>query len=157
MPPSRKDCFCTEKAETSFLALHQRGCDFLMEVECSTRRVWGTFPSAMKPGEWFEFFQNYLKFSCWEVVPTVPIFLSVLHFIGCFPEVIQCSSVIRAGRFIIYFDSHQPVLSNSTHYCSIWQVLLLKSFAFFFSPLGWLLYLLSCLPSQRKLSTFSGG
>lgn len=63
-------------------------------------------------------------------------------------------SLVRAGRFIIYFDSHQPILSNSTHYCSIWQVLLLKSFSLFFSLWMRLLDLLSCLPSQRKHSMF---
>lgn len=65
-------------------------------------------------------------------------------------------SLVRAGRFIIYFDSHQLILSNSTHYGSIWQVLLWKSFSFFFLLWVRLLYLLSCLPSQRKHSTFSG-
>lgn len=64
MPQSRQDCFCIEKAESNFLALHQKRCDFLTKVECSVRRVVGTSPSAMKPGEWFEFFQNYFKLSC---------------------------------------------------------------------------------------------
>ena len=137
MPQSRQGCFCIEKAETSFLALLQKRCDFLTKQECSIRRVFGTFPSDMKPGEWSEFFQNYLKFSCWEAVPIVPIFLSILHFVGCFPQVFGVVlSLVRAGRFIIYFDSHQPILSSSTHYCSIWQVLLLKSFSFFFPPLS---------------------
>ena len=51
--------------------------------------------------------------------------------------------LVRAGRFIIYFDSHQPILSNSPHHCSIWQVLLLKSLSFFSSLWMRLLDLLS--------------
>lgn len=149
MPPSRQDCFRIEKVETNFLAVHQKRCDLLTKVECSIRRLFVTFPSALKPREQFEFFQNYLKFSCWEAVPTIPSFLSILHFVECFLRsscVVQ--SLARAGRFIIYFDSHQPILSHSTYYCSIWQALLRKSFSFFFS-LEWS-FCLCCLVYLSK-------
>lgn len=64
MPQSQQDCFCVEKAEPSFLACHQKRGDFLTKTECSIRRDFGSLPCARKPGEWFEFFQNCLKFSC---------------------------------------------------------------------------------------------
>lgn len=60
-------------------------------------------------------------------------------------------SLVRAGGFIIYFDSHQLILSNSTHYCSIWQVLLLKSFSFFSPSFEWGFYI-CCLVYLPKES-----
>lgn len=102
LPQSQQDCFCVRKAETNFLALHLKRRDFLTKVECSIRRISGTLPSAMKSSEWFEFFQNYLQFSCQEAVPIIPIFLSILHFVGCFPQVFQCSSVISQSWKVYY-------------------------------------------------------
>ena len=105
---SRQDCFCVEKAENSIPAVHQKRWDFLTKEECSVRRVFGTFPSARKPGEWFEFLQNYLKFSCWEAAPIVPTLLSILHFVGCFPQVFRCTSVIRQSWKVYYLFWQSP-------------------------------------------------
>lgn len=158
MPRSWQNCYCIENAEAPFLALHQKRSDFLTKEECSIWRVFGTFPSAMKPGEWFEFFQNYLKFSCWEAVPIVPIFLSILHFVGCFPQVFWCSSVISQSWKVYYLFWQSPA-----YFVMLYTLLLhltgvtLKILQFLFFPI-WvkLLDLLSCLPSQRKHSIFSG-
>lgn len=108
MPQSRQDCFCVEKAENNIPAVHQKRWDFLSKEECSIRRVFGTFPSAMKPGEWFEFLQNYLKFSCWEAAPIVPTLLSIFHFVGCFPQVFRCTSVIRQSWKVYYLFWQSP-------------------------------------------------
>jgi hypothetical protein len=53
--------FCVEKAETNILALHQKRCDFPTKAEFSIRRIFGSFSSAMEPGEQFEFFPKVLE------------------------------------------------------------------------------------------------
>lgn len=157
MSQSRQDFFCIEKAETKFLALHQKRCDFLTKAECSIRRVFGTFPSAMEPGEWFVFFQNYLKFSCWEAMPAVPIFLSILHFIGCFPQVFQHSSVISQSWKVYYLFWQSPAYFVKPHTLLLHLTgVTLKILQFIFPLCVRLLCLLSCLLSQRKHNTFSG-
>lgn len=96
------------KSRNKVPALHQKRCDFLTKEECSVRRVFGTFPSAMKPGEWFEFLQNYLEFSCWEALLIVLALLSILHFVGGFPQVFWCSSVISQSWKVYYLFWQSP-------------------------------------------------
>ena len=126
---------------------------FLTKEECSVRRVLGNFPSAMKPGEWFEFLQNYLKCSCWEFVLMAPTLLSTSHFVGCFPQVFRCSSVISLGWKVYYLFWQSPA-----YFVKQYTLLLhltgvtLKMLQFPFSLLEWG-FCICCLVYLPKGST----